>query len=135
MSTWAHRHVRSSPQSPAKPDRPDLYAVIRRDDEGAAEQIGGYGAGAPDRGSEDRAQCAKPPARAGRRPAAIRRSIHVAVTCRRDFWTAQALAAAYDELIGSGRWRSPVDVGGAVMVRFPSQDRAGAGYHIEASYP
>jgi hypothetical protein len=26
-------------------------------------------------------------------------------------------------------------VGGAMMVRFPSEDRAGAGYHIEASYP
>jgi len=46
-----------------------------------------------------------------------------------------ALTAAYDELIGRGRWRSPVDTGRAVMVRFPSQDRAGAGYHIEASYP
>jgi hypothetical protein len=46
-----------------------------------------------------------------------------------------ALTAAYDELIGPGRWRSPVDVGRALMVRFPSEDRAGAGYHIEASYP
>jgi hypothetical protein len=45
-----------------------------------------------------------------------------------------ALVAAYDELIGPGRWTSPVDVGRALMVRFPSQDRAGAGYHIEASY-
>jgi Phytanoyl-CoA dioxygenase (PhyH) len=45
------------------------------------------------------------------------------------------LAAAYDELIGPGRWSSPVGVGRAVMVRFPSQDRAGAGYHVEASYP
>ena len=46
-----------------------------------------------------------------------------------------ALTAAYDELIGPGRWRSPVDVGRALMVRFPAPDRAGAGYHIEASYP
>jgi hypothetical protein len=46
-----------------------------------------------------------------------------------------ALTAAYDELIGPDRWRSPVDVGRAVMVRFPSEERAGAGYHIEASYP
>ena len=45
------------------------------------------------------------------------------------------LTAAYDELIGPGRWTSPVGVGRALMVRFPSQDRAGAGYHIEASYP
>jgi hypothetical protein len=44
-----------------------------------------------------------------------------------------ALVAAYDELIGPGRWTSPVGVGRALMVRFPSQDRAGAGYHIEAS--
>jgi hypothetical protein len=28
-----------------------------------------------------------------------------------------ALTAAYDELIGPGRWKSPVDVGRAVMVR------------------
>jgi Phytanoyl-CoA dioxygenase (PhyH) len=46
-----------------------------------------------------------------------------------------ALTAVYDELIGPDRWRSPVDVGRAVMVRFPSEERAGAGYHIEASYP
>lgn len=45
-----------------------------------------------------------------------------------------ALTAAYDELIGPGRWRPPVGVGRAVMVRFPSEDRAGAGYHIEGSY-
>jgi hypothetical protein len=46
-----------------------------------------------------------------------------------------ALVAAYDKLIGPSRWTSPVGVGRALMVRFPSQDRAGAGYHIEASYP
>jgi hypothetical protein len=46
-----------------------------------------------------------------------------------------ALTAAYDTLIGPGRWTSPLDVGRAVMVRFPSDDRAGAGYHIEGSYP
>jgi hypothetical protein len=45
-----------------------------------------------------------------------------------------ALAGACDELIGLGRWTSPVDCGGAVVVRFPSEDRANAGYHIEGSY-
>jgi hypothetical protein len=45
-----------------------------------------------------------------------------------------ALTAAYDELIGAGRWSTPVKVGNAVAVRFPSQDRANAGYHIEGSY-
>lgn len=29
----------------------------------------------------------------------------------------------------------PVNLGRALMVRFPSPDHAGAGYHIEASYP
>jgi hypothetical protein len=48
--------------------------------------------------------------------------------------TSPALAAAYDELIGPGRWTRPVDAGGAVVVRFPSEDRAEAGYHIEGSY-
>jgi phytanoyl-CoA dioxygenase PhyH len=45
-----------------------------------------------------------------------------------------ALTAAYDELIGPGRWSRPVNVGNAVVVRFPSEDRANAGYHIESSY-
>jgi hypothetical protein len=45
-----------------------------------------------------------------------------------------ALASACDELIGVGRWASPVNCGGAVVVRFPSEDRANAGYHIEGSY-
>jgi len=44
------------------------------------------------------------------------------------------LTAACDELIGAGRWISPVDVGNSVVVRFPSEDRANAGYHIEGSY-
>ena len=48
--------------------------------------------------------------------------------------TSPALAAAYDELIGPGRWTLPVNAGGAVVVRFPSEDRANAGYHIEGSY-
>lgn len=48
--------------------------------------------------------------------------------------TCPALAAACDELIGPGRWTSPVNPGGAVVVRFPSEDRANAGYHIEGSY-
>ena len=45
-----------------------------------------------------------------------------------------ALAAACDELIGPGRWTPRVDAGDAVAVRFPSEDRANAGYHIEGSY-
>jgi hypothetical protein len=48
--------------------------------------------------------------------------------------TAPALVRACDELIGPGRWRSPVDVGAAVVVRCPSEGRASAGYHIEGSY-
>ncbi len=48
--------------------------------------------------------------------------------------TSPALTAAYDELIGPRRWTPPVNAGGAVMVRFPSQDRANSGYHIEGSY-
>ena len=48
--------------------------------------------------------------------------------------TSPALSAAYDELIGPGRWTSPVNAGGAVVVRFPSEERANAGYHIEGSY-
>jgi hypothetical protein len=45
-----------------------------------------------------------------------------------------ALVAAYDELIAPGRWSPLTDVGAAVAVRFPSEDRANAGYHIEGSY-
>jgi hypothetical protein len=48
---------------------------------------------------------------------------------------APLLTAAYDELIGPGRWSPLVDVGSAVAVRFPSPGRANAGYHIESSYP
>jgi phytanoyl-CoA dioxygenase PhyH len=48
--------------------------------------------------------------------------------------TSPALTAAYDELIGPGRWTPPVNAGGAVVIRFPSQDRADCGYHIEGSY-
>ena len=47
------------------------------------------------------------------------------------------LTAAYDELIGPGRWNRSVrasDLGRSVVVRFPSEDRANAGYHIEGSY-
>jgi hypothetical protein len=50
-------------------------------------------------------------------------------------YMAPALTAAYDELIGPGRWKPSVDIGEAVVVRFPSEDRANAGYHIEGSYP
>ena len=48
--------------------------------------------------------------------------------------TSPALVAAYDQLIGPGRWTPQVYAGGAIVVRFPSQDRANAGYHIEGSY-
>jgi hypothetical protein len=50
--------------------------------------------------------------------------------------SAPALAAAYDELIGPGRWSRPVHVGEALVVRFPAaeDERANAGYHIEGSY-
>jgi hypothetical protein len=48
--------------------------------------------------------------------------------------TAPALTAAYDQLIGPGRWTRQVNPGEAVVVRFPSEDRANAGYHIEGSY-
>lgn len=47
------------------------------------------------------------------------------------------LTAAYDVLIGPGRWlRSvrPEDLGPSVIVRFPGEDRGNAGYHIEGSY-
>ena len=51
---------------------------------------------------------------------------------------APALTAAYDELIGPGRWERlvrSVDLGETVVVRFPAEDeRANAGYHIEGSY-
>lgn len=48
---------------------------------------------------------------------------------------APALTAAYDELIGPGRWKRAVDIGPAVVVRFPDEhDRGNAGYHIEGSY-
>lgn len=47
---------------------------------------------------------------------------------------APRLAAACDELIGPRRWTAPVAVGNALVVRFPSEDRANAGYHIEGSY-
>lgn len=52
-------------------------------------------------------------------------------------YLAPALTAAYDELIGPGRWRrsvSPDDLSPSVVVRFPAEDRANAGYHIEGSY-
>ena len=45
-----------------------------------------------------------------------------------------ALTAAYDELVGPGRWTPRVDVGRAIVVRFPGEDRGNAGYHIEGSY-
>src|SRR5215469_12399998 len=55
--------------------------------------------------------------------------------------TAPALTAAYDELIGPGRWERATRamrsaaIGETVVVRFPAEgERANAGYHIESSY-
>jgi hypothetical protein len=49
--------------------------------------------------------------------------------------TSPRLHAAYDELIGAGRWVRRAGVGGTVPVRFPSEDYPGeVGYHIEGSY-
>ena len=48
--------------------------------------------------------------------------------------TTPALTAAYDQLIGPGRWTRQVDPGRAVVVRFPSEDRVNVGYHVEGSF-
>jgi hypothetical protein len=46
-----------------------------------------------------------------------------------------ALTAAYDELIGAGRWTRRAGVGGTVPVRFPSEEYPGeVGYHIEGTW-
>jgi hypothetical protein len=46
-----------------------------------------------------------------------------------------ALTAAYDELIGAGRWTPRAGVGGTVPVRFPSEEYPGeVGYHIEGNW-
>ncbi|WP_030434402.1 phytanoyl-CoA dioxygenase family protein [Actinoplanes subtropicus] len=46
-----------------------------------------------------------------------------------------ALHAAYDELIGAGRWTARSGVGGTVPVRFPSEQYPGdVGWHIEGSW-
>jgi hypothetical protein len=48
---------------------------------------------------------------------------------------APALHAAYDQLIGAGRWTPRPDVGGTIPVRFPSEEFPGnAGWHIEGSW-
>jgi len=45
------------------------------------------------------------------------------------------LAAAYDELIGAGRWNRRAGVGGTVPVRFLSEEYPGeVGYHIEGNW-
>jgi hypothetical protein len=50
-------------------------------------------------------------------------------------YLAPPLTAAYDELIGPGRWQPRADMGESVVMRFPAEDeRANAGYHIEGSY-
>ncbi|MEV4313238.1 hypothetical protein [Actinocrispum sp. NPDC049592] len=48
--------------------------------------------------------------------------------------TSPALTAACDQLIGEHRWTSPVKAGDAAAVRFPSEERGNAGYHIEGRY-
>jgi hypothetical protein len=49
--------------------------------------------------------------------------------------TSPVLAAAYDELIGPGRWTPRKKVGGDVPVRFPSEEWPGdTGYHIEGNW-
>jgi hypothetical protein len=46
-----------------------------------------------------------------------------------------SLAAAYDALIGPGRWTRRAGVGGTVPVRFPSEEYPGdVGYHIEGNW-
>jgi hypothetical protein len=46
-----------------------------------------------------------------------------------------ALHAAYDRLVGSGRWTPRASVGGTVPVRFPGEEYPGeVGYHIEGSW-
>lgn len=53
-----------------------------------------------------------------------------------DAGTAPALWEAYDQLIGAGRWGRRRGVGGAIPVRFPSEDDPGdAGWHIDTSFP
>lgn len=49
--------------------------------------------------------------------------------------TSPRLHAAYDELIGAGRWVPRAGVGGTVPVRFPSEEHPeDIGFHIEGSY-
>lgn len=52
-----------------------------------------------------------------------------------DAGTAPALWEAYDQLIGAGRWGRRRGVGGAIPVRFPSEDDPGdAGWHIDTTF-
>jgi len=49
--------------------------------------------------------------------------------------TSSTLWAAYDALLGAGRWVERRGVGGSVPVRFPSDtDPGDAGWHIDGSY-
>ena len=49
--------------------------------------------------------------------------------------TSPRLHAAYDELIGAGRWVPRAGVGGTVPVRFPSEEHPeDIGYHLEGSF-
>jgi hypothetical protein len=49
--------------------------------------------------------------------------------------TSPALTAAYDELIGAGRWTPPDLTGGTLVARFPSDAApSDAGWHIEGNW-
>jgi hypothetical protein len=49
--------------------------------------------------------------------------------------TSPRLHAAYDELLGAGRWDRRDGVGGTVPVRFPAEEYPGeVGYHIEGTW-
>lgn len=52
--------------------------------------------------------------------------------------TSPSLWDAYDQLIGPGRWPRRQGVGGAVVIRFPSEESVhigGDGWQIESNYP
>jgi hypothetical protein len=52
-----------------------------------------------------------------------------------DAGTTAILHAAYDELLGPGRWTPRRGVGGTIAARFPSEaDPGDAGWHIDGSY-
>jgi hypothetical protein len=55
--------------------------------------------------------------------------------CFADAGTSPPLWEAYDALLGAGRWKPRLGVGGTIPVRFPSDEDPGdAGWHIDGSY-